>query len=204
MESISTELFTILKFLLPGFVSAWVFHALTAYPKQSQFERLIQALIFTFFIQVVVLVVKWIFVALGHIYSFGYWDDNSQLIFSGVISLLLGIFLVYLTNNGKLHSLLANYNITKQSSFFSEWEEAFNTTTWFIILNFKDGRRLYGWPSVFPSDPTKGHFVIKQPEWISDGEYQSLDNAECIVINVNDIDSVEFMKEQPVIPDEET
>ena len=37
MDNLSTELIAALHFLLLGFISAWIFHALTSYPKQSQF-----------------------------------------------------------------------------------------------------------------------------------------------------------------------
>lgn len=40
--------------LLPGFVTAWIFYGLTAHPKTSPFERVIQALIFTLFVETIV------------------------------------------------------------------------------------------------------------------------------------------------------
>ncbi len=44
----------VVAFLLPGFITAWIFYGLTSHPKPSQFERTIQALIFTFIIQIFV------------------------------------------------------------------------------------------------------------------------------------------------------
>ncbi|OWO67359.1 hypothetical protein B2J67_20175, partial [Vibrio cholerae] len=58
MENLTNDVITILQYLLPGFVSAWVFYSLTSYPKPSQFERVVQALIFTIFIQAIVVVVE--------------------------------------------------------------------------------------------------------------------------------------------------
>ena len=47
MNWASSEVVTILAFLLPGFVATAVFHSLTAHPKPNEFDRIVQALIFT-------------------------------------------------------------------------------------------------------------------------------------------------------------
>jgi hypothetical protein len=47
MEWISSEIVPAIRFLLPGFVAAWIFYGLTSHPRRDHFERVIQALIFT-------------------------------------------------------------------------------------------------------------------------------------------------------------
>ena len=48
MESATKQdVVSLLYFLLPGFLAAWVSYGLTAHPKREAFERVIQALIFT-------------------------------------------------------------------------------------------------------------------------------------------------------------
>jgi len=49
MDSFAKDFVTLLQYLLPGFVAAWVFYSFTSFPKPSQFERVVQALIFTIF-----------------------------------------------------------------------------------------------------------------------------------------------------------
>jgi hypothetical protein len=51
MDTISPDILNLIYKLLPGFLSAWVFYGLTAHPKASPFERVVQALIFTVMIQ---------------------------------------------------------------------------------------------------------------------------------------------------------
>jgi hypothetical protein len=36
----------------------------------------------------------------------------------------------------------------------------------YVILNFKDGRRLWGYPALFSSNPEKGHFFLLDAAWI--------------------------------------
>ena len=47
MDWASGDIVSVIYYLLPGFVAAWVFYGLTAHPKASPFERVVQALIFT-------------------------------------------------------------------------------------------------------------------------------------------------------------
>ena len=65
METFAKDFVTLLQYLLPGFVAAWVFYGFTSFPKPSQFERVVQALIFTIFIQAFVFITKKIFLLLG-------------------------------------------------------------------------------------------------------------------------------------------
>ncbi len=65
METFAKDFVALLQYLLPGFVTAWVFYSFTSFPKPSQFERVVQALIFTIFIQVFVFITKKLFLLLG-------------------------------------------------------------------------------------------------------------------------------------------
>ena len=56
MPELSKEVVALLTFLMPGFLVAWVFYGLTSHAKPVQFERVIQALIFTLGVKAVVFV----------------------------------------------------------------------------------------------------------------------------------------------------
>ncbi|HEJ7884326.1 TPA: hypothetical protein SMI12_001253 [Serratia liquefaciens] len=198
MESISSEIFDILKYLLPGFLTAWVFHALTAHPKQNQFERIVQALIFTLFIRCAIAITEFAFLKIGKFYSLGAWNETSELIWSVIYSLLIGFALVFFANNGYFHDFLSKWKITKQTPYPSEWEDIFNNATTYVIVNLKNERRISGWPRVFPSDPTKGHLVLENPEWIHEGKYVALEGTQYITINSTDIEYVEFLVNQEI------
>ncbi|HEB27585.1 MAG TPA: hypothetical protein ENI05_07385, partial [Porticoccus sp.] len=58
-----------------------------------------------------------------------------------------------------------------------------------------DERRLYGWPIEWPSEPTKGHFVIADPSWLlDDGSEARIVGVANILINVADVKWVEFIE----------
>ncbi len=190
MESFSQDFMAILQILLPGFVAAWIFYSLTSHPKPSQFERVIQALIFTLFIQAIVAVLKSFFTYINP----ALWDESLTLITPIIVALLFGLVFSYFANNDKLHAFLRRTRITKETSFPSEWFGAFDKNITFVVLHFQDERRLYGWPIELPSEPTNGHFVIADPSWLGDSnkEYR-ITGVETILVDVNDVKWVEFL-----------
>lgn len=195
MDGLSGDLISILQYLLPGFLSAWVFHSLTSYPKASQFERVVQALIFTLFVQVILNIIKYVLFMVGrYAFSFGDWDQDVELIYSTIIALLVGVGFSYAANTDKLHTWLRNRKITRETSYPSEWFGAFLNQVTYVVLHLKDERRLYGWPVEWPSEPGKGHFLITQPCWLVEGEDIELSGVENILIDVNDVKWVEFME----------
>lgn len=197
MESISSEIFNILKYLLPGFVTAWIFHAFTSYPKQAQFERIIQALIFTVFIQGGVAALKFTLIYLGKYYSFGAWSNNVHLVWSYAVAVIFGFTFSTFANNDRLHSILRTLRITKETSYHCEWFGTFNCNESFVIIHLNDERRIFGWPTEWPSDPTKGHLVLMNPSWVLPDGYQDMPTVKLMIFNVSDIKWVEFLQDTP-------
>ncbi len=72
MGIIAKDIPMLIQMLLPGFIAAGVFFTLTAHPKLSEFERLIQALIFTSILRVLTISIRAIFLFAGaHLGSLG-------------------------------------------------------------------------------------------------------------------------------------
>jgi len=57
MDDLVKEIIPLLQYLIPGFLSAWVFYSLTAFKRPDTFGQIVQALVFTFVIQGAVLAV---------------------------------------------------------------------------------------------------------------------------------------------------
>ncbi|CNE40980.1 MULTISPECIES: DUF6338 family protein [Yersinia] len=196
MDSLSSEIFNILKYLLPGFVSAWIFHSFTSYPKQAQFERIIQALIFTAFIQGCVMVTKPLMLFIGKYWSLGSWSGTSHLFWSYGFSVLIGFTFSTLANNDRFHTFLRDRKITKERSYHCEWFSTFKENETFVILHLKDERRIFGWPTEWSSDPTKGHVILQDPSWVTEDGYQDMPTVKLFMISVSDIKWVEFLQEE--------
>lgn len=94
MDIPSSEILKLIYALLPGFVAAWLFYGLTAHPRLSQFERTVQAFIFTGIIQVVALGFRELMFALGVICCLGNWTDNVSFVTSITLAVLFGPIIV--------------------------------------------------------------------------------------------------------------
>lgn len=194
MENLSKDLVFILQYLLPGFLSAWVFYGFTSFSKPSQFERVIQALIFTLIIQSIVFVEKYTALKIGGILSFGDWTNRSELLCSTITAFFLGVVFAYFANNDKFHRLARNIYLTRETSYPSEWFGAFLKNITYVVLHLEDERRLYGWPIEWPSEPDRGHFVIEQASWLDEDKEIPLTGVSSIMINVKDVKWVEFIE----------
>ncbi|HDV7149705.1 TPA: DUF6338 family protein [Yersinia enterocolitica] len=197
MESISGEIFTILKYLLPGFVCSWIFHAFTSYPKQAQFERVIQALIFTVFIQACVYLIKPVMIYLGKFKSFGIWDSNSHLIWAYIFAVIVGVIFSVFANNDLFHRFLRFCKITSETSFHCEWFGTFKLNQNYVILHLADDTQVFGWPIEWPSDPSKGHIVLSNPCWVEDHAYVDMPTVKLMMFNVSQVKWVQFLQETP-------
>jgi hypothetical protein len=200
METFSRDFVTILQYLLPGFVAAWVLYSLTSYPKPSQFERVVQALIFTILIRGIVYLIKEFLFLIGNKWPLLNWNSNADLIWSIVVAILFGIFFSYYANNEKVHKKLRDLGITRETSYPSEWFGAFLKNVTYFVLHLEGERRLYGWPIEWSSEPEKGHFVLVQVSWLDDraknGEQRQiqLTGVDSIMVDVKEVKMIEFME----------
>ena len=194
MENLATDLVSLLRYLLPGFLTAWIFYGFTSYPKPSQFERIVQALIFTLIIQVLVLGVKAVCFYIGEFLLIGNWTSNSELITSVLTASLIGFIIASFANNDLFHRLVRKLKISKETSYASEWYAVLSTNVTYIILHLNDERRIYGWPIEWPSEPNKGHFAIQQASWLSKkGKDTPMTGVETMLVKAEDVKWVEFM-----------
>jgi len=199
MPELSKDVVALLQYLAPGFLVAWVYFGLTSHIKPSQFERVVQALIFTVVVQGVVICERWALGQLGKLYSVGPWTSDSALVASLVTALCLGFAVATLNNADTLHALARRFHLSTRSGYPSEWFASFYTCPTHVVLQLKDGARIFGWPTRWPSDKT-GHFFITEAVREIDGEQQDLAYLEGILVEAAEVTSVEFAKRSTIQP----
>jgi hypothetical protein len=190
-----TDVIKAISSLLTGFLAAWVFYGLTAHPKRSPFERVVQSLIFTTIIQGLTAVEGWLHAAAATYVSLFTWTKDVAFVASLLNALLLGLLFAYCANHDLCHSLLRYLCITKRTSYPSEWFSAFNQKKRYVILHLEGGRRLYGWPVEWPDQPESGHFVMAEAEWLLDNNEQlPLPSVDTLLIPASTVEMVEIIK----------
>lgn len=223
MNPLTKDILIIINALLPGFVAAWVFYGLTPHPKKEPFERVVQALIFTAFVQSFVYIVRWLAdVIADKWFSLGNWTEQVGFVWSVALAVLIGFVVAGMANNDWPHRWIRDrawhffakhataketaptprrhWIWSKRTSYPSEWFSTLNRDRRNIIIHFADGRRLHGWPEEFPDQSDAGHFVIFDPEWLlPDGSRARLYNVDRMIIPVANVVMVEIMKTEAEI-----
>lgn len=195
-DQLTKEFVLILTYLLPGFLAAWVSYGLTSHPKPSQFERVVQALIFTFIIQTVLVPCRWVLEHIGQGVGIRPWDKAAEGLTSLILAIVFGTTLAYFTNTDSVHKWLRKIGFTTRTSHPSEWYCILSEKVTFVVLHLCDGRRLYGWPKEWPVQPDKGEFYVMLPSWIQeDGSQIDLPQLDGILISAKDVRWVEFLDE---------
>jgi uncharacterized membrane protein len=194
-QELTKNFIILVTYLLPGFLAAWVFYGLTSHAKPSQFERVVQALIFTFIIQTLIPSCRWVLEQIGHLVAFRPWDSAAEGLTSLSLAIIFGAILAYFTNTDTVHKWLRKMGFTTRTSHPSEWYCVLSEKVTFVILHLQDGRRLYGWPKEWPVEPGKGQFYIMLPSWIkSDGTQIDLPQLDGVLVSAKDVRWVEFME----------
>ena len=98
MDTLFNNATTLLTYLLPGFLAAWVFYGLTSHPKPPQFERTVEALVFTFVVQALVKFIELMLLLAGRCFVLGIWTETSSLLWGFVLAGLLGTGLALAAN----------------------------------------------------------------------------------------------------------
>ena len=177
MDSITLQGLQILLILLPGFVTSWIVLALTVRPPQTELDKIIEALFYsfvTYFLSVLVLGIQPFVVILtqrgGSEMQLGV--DVSALrqfvLWSFLISVVMGLVISALNTNDLPTRFLRWAHITRRSSRASVWSDVFHDITAFVIIEFTDGRRLRGWPRYFSDTPEEASLFLERAAWLLD------------------------------------
>lgn len=194
MEDLGQELVTLLQFLLPGFLAAWIYYGLTSFALPSQFERIIQALIFTLLVQPLAFVIKFLLLSVGRHWALLPWSEKAELATSVVCAFVLGALFAAFVNNDKFHALMRRIKVTRETSYPSEWYGAFCNHVTYVVLHLKGERRIYGWPIEWPSESGNGHFLLEQVSWLGDENKEiPITNVTHVLVPASEIELVEFM-----------
>jgi hypothetical protein len=114
-------------------------------------------------------------------------------------SLILPFVLAFVANNDFIMSIARKLKITKKTSRISVWHDAFYLKTPRVIINFVDGRRLFGWAEHYSDDPDKPFLYISQPQWINNNnKYIDLGLEGMLITPEQKINFIEFLKDEKI------
>lgn len=196
MGETSKDVLALLTQLMPGFLTAWVVYGLTTYSKPTQFERVVQALIYSFMVSAIVAIIELLALFGAQFVALGVWDKRSELICSTLVAFALGLILSYFMRSDGFFALARKLKMTIRTPYPSEWYGAFACSPRFVVLHLSGSRRISGYPAEWPTEPTIGHFRLTNAAWINEDNSETpLDDNESILIEAKQVEMVEFLKD---------
>jgi hypothetical protein len=192
----SKDLFALLTQLMPVFLTAWVVFGLTTYSKPTQFERIVQALIYSFIVRALIAILESAFLFAGRFIRLGTWDHTAEMIASASVAIVLGVVLSFFMTNDAFFRRARRLRITSRTAFPSEWYGAFAARPpRYVVLHLDGSRRISGYPIEWPTEPTAGHFKLIDAAWLDDQNTETpLDTNDSILIAAKQVEMVEFLK----------
>jgi hypothetical protein len=162
------EVLQVLIFLLPGLLSETVLNVLCIRQDRGDIQKVFEALMFALPVYALYSIFK---TASPLVFQDGTlkYDWPGMLLLVG-LALLLPAALSLLHNKGWLMCVLTRWGITRRTGRTSIWEDVLCEKAAYIVLHFRDGSLLYGWPEFYSDDPDKRALFVSQAEWLTEGE----------------------------------
>jgi uncharacterized protein DUF6338 len=194
-ELLDSQALSTLLALLPGLLAASIVDSLTVKQERGIVERIVQALLLTFISYVVWSIVLVSVAKVQEQLGLTTWAPTQTRDLMGLAAsaVFVGIAITYLVNSGRLHSILSHrwIRLTKRSSRPSEWYEAFWLYEMYTVIHLKDGRRLYGFPRLYPEQSARGHLLLEDAIWL-DGTDETTPPTK-VLLSTDEVRFVEFV-----------
>lgn len=193
--SITVEAFALLLLLVPGFLTSKILNAIAVRRDKGHMAEIIEALVFSVLIYAVLHAVGWSLVTMnesdgGYARQVDFKYVPHAFVLAGALALALGISI----NRDWHMGLLRRLGITAGTARINTWVDVFTDHDSDVLITYKDGRRLTGWPAYFSDGPEEGLLYLRNPAWINDrGEVQEIGVDGSLILNKGDIESISFV-----------
>jgi len=203
VSSLSFQTLQVLIFLIPGFIAQKIIDTLVVRKEKKEFGKVVEALIFSMIIYTIYSFKSGkspIMLSKIQDYTVYLYDSNSLICLAALSLAIPTIMAFFITND--LHMKIARMlRITKKTARSSVWFDVFYDIRAHVIINFADGRRIFGWPMYYSNDPEQPYVFLYNPAWIVDDpetkeqKFVHLDEIGILITPKEEIESIEFLKD---------
>ena len=186
----SWEALSVLLVLLPGFVSVGIVDSLFVRPKRSEFDKVAEALIFSFLVYIVFSIL---------------FPGNKiaaatpfQLLALVGVSVGFGIFRGATLHHDWPARHFRKLGFSQRTSSHSVWNDTFARYSGFVQVELQDGRQVLGWLRFFSDEEDRMSLFLEEPVWVDkDGNEFSIDSPGLLLTKESGIQTIMFLN--PVI-----
>jgi hypothetical protein len=171
--------------------------ALIVRRERTEFEKIIEALIFSLFIYTIYSSISGrspitLIQSQDSItYSYEAWSFLWLSLISIGLPALLSLFI---TNDWHME-VARRARMTRKTARESVWIDVFSDIKKHVIINFENGRRIYGWPMYYSNEPENPCIFLSRPAWIEENGFVDLKVEGILITPEQKIESIEFLED---------
>ncbi|HEY0307985.1 MAG TPA: DUF6338 family protein [Acidobacteriaceae bacterium] len=194
------EALGVLFVLLPGFGCAYFVQALAVRRKQTDLDKIIEALVFSFIIYIATLHFS------GHVLPVSWLSvpnsDQHQivvnlrylLVLSGA-AVVLAVLLAVNINFDLLNRFFRLINVSELTARSSVWNDVFQEIGGYVQVGLTDGRTALGWLRYYSDDPEECSIFLEDAAWVDkDGIEKPIIGPGILLAKGSDIEYVIFLE----------
>lgn len=205
----SSQVVVAVLMLLPGFVTAAVFNAISIRRKRSQFETISEVILFELLVvtSYALLARQCRAIRLPAPPDPALADAASSTLEASAMALLAiatlsaswGLVLGTLHNQDWILFVLRWCRVTKQSSHVTVWSGAFYNIESWVVVHLDSKVRIIGWPQQFADSPEESSVFLTQAAYLGDdGRVVEIPGAGILLTKEAGITMVEFVANDTV------
>jgi hypothetical protein len=180
--TLSFEVLTVLLVLLPGFLCAKILQWLIVRPEQTEMDKVVEALLFSFIIYVTFTTI------FGHIQL-----TQKHLVYLTALSVVIAVIGSALWTNDLLGLVLRMMRVTQRTSHPSVWNDVFHRYAGYVLVELVDGRLILGWIRYFSDHETSPTLFLEDAAWVTQsGERIQIPGAGILITAGYGIKTIAF------------
>jgi hypothetical protein len=201
VKDVSLEALAVLIVLLPGFLAARLVQSFANRNKQSDFDKVIEALVYTFVIYLVYslwghgLPIDWkVTKDATDVEHYLVEFHSARLLSIGGIAIGLAILAITDANHDLSGKLLRFFRLSRHTTRPTIWSDSFHEYGGAVQVELKDGRQVIGWLSRYSSDPQESALFLSHAHWLDDeGEEIPIPGKGILLTKASGITHVMFL-----------
>jgi Family of unknown function (DUF6338) len=189
-----------LLILLPGFLTAELVRVLSTRRRRSEFDKVIQAFIYSFLVYVCFTALRGSFPITVHVESaegathylpeFHFWPLLELTLIAGLMALAVATMM----NHDFPLSYFQKWGITQRTFRPTVWNDCFRLPTEYVQVELADGRQVIGWLCYFSDTPEDASLYLEDAAWRKeDGTTVPIDGPGILITKESGIRSVMFL-----------
>ena len=199
----TTEALGVLLLLLPGFSCAFLVQRLVIRPKQTELDKVIEALLFSFFLYLFAspffgysLPLAWQKSAIAEAAQYTFQLNWPYLAVLAVLALSIGLLYSANLNHDWLLRLLRKLSVTQRTARNSIWIDAFqDIPSSYVLVQLSGNRAVIGYLRYYSDEQDDASLFLEDAAWIVDdeGTQSPIEGPGILLTKQAGIESVSFL-----------